>query len=36
VRAPANRDIAPPGYYMLFALDRSGTPSVARWVRLAS
>ncbi|MBA3264242.1 MAG: DUF1929 domain-containing protein [Thermoleophilaceae bacterium] len=34
VRAPANADIAPPGYYMLFALDRSGTPSVARWVRL--
>jgi hypothetical protein len=35
VRMPANADIAPPGYYMLFALDRSGTPSVARWVRLA-
>jgi hypothetical protein len=35
VRAPANRNIAPPGYYMLFALDHSGTPSVARWVRLA-
>jgi hypothetical protein len=34
VRAPANSDIAPPGYYMLFVLDRSGTPSVARWVRL--
>src|SRR5215208_2313755 len=36
VRAPANADIAPPGYYMLFALDRSGTPSVARWVRLGA
>jgi hypothetical protein len=36
VRAPANSNIAPPGYYMLFALDRSGTPSVARWVRLGS
>jgi hypothetical protein len=36
VRAPANSDIAPPGYYMLFALDRSGTPSVARWVRLTA
>ena len=34
VRTPANADIAPPGYYMLFVLDRSGTPSVARWVRL--
>jgi Domain of unknown function (DUF1929) len=31
---PADGDIAPPGYYMLFAVDRSGTPSVARWVRL--
>jgi hypothetical protein len=34
VRSPANANIAPPGYYMLFALDRAGTPSVARWVRL--
>ncbi len=34
VRTPANADIAPPGYYMLFVLDRSGTPSVARWVQL--
>jgi Domain of unknown function (DUF1929) len=34
VRAPANGNVAPPGYYMLFAVDRSGTPSVARWVRL--
>ena len=34
VRTPANSDIALPGYYMLFVLDRSGTPSVARWVRL--
>jgi hypothetical protein len=35
VRMPGDADIAPPGYYMLFVLDRSGTPSVARWVRLA-
>jgi Galactose oxidase-like, Early set domain len=35
VRTPGDADIAPPGYYMLFVLDRSGTPSVARWVRLA-
>ncbi len=34
VRTPANSDIALPGYYMLFVIDRSGTPSVASWVRL--
>lgn len=34
VRMPGDANVAPPGYYMLFALDRSGTPSVARWVRL--
>jgi Domain of unknown function (DUF1929) len=34
VRTPANSDIALPGYYLLFVLDRSGTPSTARWVRL--
>ncbi|MEA2362368.1 MAG: hypothetical protein QOD71_1513, partial [Thermoleophilaceae bacterium] len=34
--SPSDPSIAPPGYYMLFALDRSGTPSVARWVRLGS
>ncbi len=34
VRAPAGADLALPGYYMLFALDRDGVPSVARWVRL--
>jgi len=33
-RMPGDANIAPPGYYMLFVLDRSGTPSVARWVRL--
>jgi hypothetical protein len=32
--SPASRDIAPPGFYMLFVLDATGTPSVARWVRL--
>jgi hypothetical protein len=30
VRTPANSDIALPGYYLLFVLDRSGTPSTAR------
>ena len=28
--------LAPPGYYMLFALNHSGVPSVAKWIRLAS
>ncbi|MEU6771137.1 galactose oxidase early set domain-containing protein [Streptomyces sp. NPDC046759] len=29
-----NPDIAPPGWYMLFAVDANGVPSVARWVHL--
>jgi hypothetical protein len=33
--APATAAIAPPGYYMLFLLNDSGVPSVARWVRLS-
>ena len=32
VTAPADPNIAPPGYYMLFALNASGVPSVARMV----
>ncbi len=31
---PPNRQTAPPGYYMLFVLNQSNTPSVARIVRL--
>jgi hypothetical protein len=31
---PRNPNIAPPGWYMLFALDAKGVPSVASWVRL--
>ncbi len=34
VRMPANANIAPPGYYMLFVVDADGTPSQARWVRV--
>ena len=34
VTGPANRETAPPGYYMLFVLDAQRTPSVARIVRL--
>jgi hypothetical protein len=36
VRAPAGPDAAPPGYYMLFVLDQTGTPSIARWVRVGA
>jgi hypothetical protein len=33
--APPSAGVAPPGYYMLFALSKKGVPSVAEWVRLA-
>ena len=33
-KAPANPDVAPGGWYMLFVLDETGTPSVAKWVQL--
>jgi hypothetical protein len=32
---PNNRALVPPGYYMLFILNGSGVPSVARFVRLS-
>ena len=31
---PSSVDLAPPGYYMLFVVNRAGVPSVAPWVRL--
>ena len=34
VQAPANANLAPPGYYMLFVLNAAGVPSVAAFVRL--
>lgn len=34
VHAPTNPGVAPPGYYMLFALSGSGQPSVGRYVRV--
>ena len=34
VTAPANANLAPPGYYLLFVLNGSGVPSVASIVRL--
>lgn len=32
--APANAQLAPPGYYLLFILDDCGVPSVGRFMRL--
>ena len=34
VQAPANANLAPPGYYMLFILDTQGVPSVAAILKL--
>ncbi len=34
VTAPANANIAPPGYYMLFIIDSDGVPSVAKFIRM--
>jgi hypothetical protein len=32
---PTDRNLAPPGWYMLFLTDNNGVPSVATWVHLA-
>ncbi len=32
--APADGNIAPPGYYLLFLVDQDRVPSVAKWIRL--
>jgi hypothetical protein len=34
VTAPANANLAPPGYYMLFIVNTSGVPSVASFIHL--
>jgi hypothetical protein len=34
VTAPANANVAPPGHYMLFILNKAGVPSKARIVRI--
>src|SRR5207253_621558 len=34
VRVPSNPNLAPPGHYMLFIVDKTGIPSEARWVHL--
>ena len=31
---PSNTNLMPPGYYMLFALNSSGVPAEAPWVRI--
>jgi len=36
VQAPANGNLAPPGYYMLFIVNANGVPSVAQFVRFPS
>jgi hypothetical protein len=33
VTAPANANLAPPGYYMLFIVNNQGIPSIAAPVR---
>ena len=35
VTAPANGNLAPPGYYLLFILNSAGVPSVAQFVQLS-
>jgi hypothetical protein len=35
VTGPANGNIAPPGMYMMFAINANGVPSVASWVRIS-
>ncbi|HKA38593.1 MAG TPA: galactose oxidase-like domain-containing protein, partial [Burkholderiales bacterium] len=36
VTVPANPNVAPPGYYMLFILNGAGVPSVAHMIRIGS
>lgn len=33
--SPPNGNLAPPGYYMLFLLDSTGVPSIARFIQLS-
>ncbi len=34
ITAPSNRNVCPPGHYMLFILNSNGVPSVARIIRI--
>lgn len=36
LRLPANPNLAPPGWYMVFAVDTDGVPSLGRWLRLSA
>jgi hypothetical protein len=36
VQMPSEGSVAPPGFYMLFIVDRSGVPSIASWIRVKS
>jgi hypothetical protein len=33
---PANPNLAPPGWYMLFLVDQQAIPSVARWIQITA
>ncbi len=35
VTVPTNRNLAPPGYYMLFLQDRLARVSLAKWVKIS-
>jgi hypothetical protein len=34
ISIPSNPNVIPPSYYMLFAVSRSGIPSIAYWIRV--
>jgi plastocyanin len=34
VEVPANANLVPPGYYLLFVVDGARVPSIARWIRI--
>jgi hypothetical protein len=34
VQTPANLNIAPPGYYLLFVFNSQGVPSIGKIVRM--
>jgi hypothetical protein len=34
LRLPRRRTLAPPGWYMAFAVDADGVPSTGQWLRL--
>ncbi|MDB5882150.1 MAG: putative Galactose oxidase precursor, partial [Ramlibacter sp.] len=35
VKLPPSAALVPPGYYMLFVLDKTGAPSVAKFVQVS-